>query len=103
MTLTASDKNQLLGDACAVIEEMGGPKVLVEEMREYHEIVLRMRRERAALTEEHPDKWVAMGKSGVLAIGDSMDDVLYEVESRGIRGGDIVIEFLDTDPPLLIL
>ena len=86
-----------------IIEGLGGVKGLAAEMREYHEIVTRMRAERAALTDVHPNLWVAMGKNGVLAVGDSMDDVLEEVESRGMRGGDIVIELLDTNPPLLIL
>ena len=86
-----------------VIEGLGGAKVLMDEMDEYHEIVARMRKERPSLVERHPDKWVAMGQKGVLAIGDSMDEVLREVESRGPHGADVVIDFLDTDPPLLIL
>ena len=32
-----------------------------------------------------------------------MDEVLREVEGRGLHGADVVIEFLDTDPPLLLL
>ena len=86
-----------------VIEGLGGAKVLIGEMDEYHEIVARMRKEHPSLVERHPDKWVAMGQKGVLAIGDSMDEVLREIESRGLNGADLVIEFLDTDPPLLIL
>ena len=86
-----------------VIEGLGGAKVLMDEMDEYHEIVARMRKERPSLVERYPDKWVAMGQKGVLAIGDSMDEVLREVEARGLNGADVVIDFLDTDPPLLIL
>jgi hypothetical protein len=86
-----------------IVEGLGGPEAIVAGLREYRLIVKRMWAEKAALTEAHPNRWVAMGKDGVLAVGDSMDEVLEEVESRGIRGGDIVIEFLDTDPPLLIL
>ena len=86
-----------------VIEGLGGAKALMNEMDEYHEIVARMRKERPSLVERHPDKWVAMGQKGVLAIGDSMDEVLREVESQGLHGTDVVIDFLDTDPPLLIL
>ncbi|MXW78636.1 MAG: hypothetical protein F4Z57_06560 [Gemmatimonadetes bacterium] len=86
-----------------VIEGLGGAKVLMDEMDEYHEIVARMRKERPSLVERHPDKWVAMGQKGVLAIGDSMDEVLREVESQGLHGTDVVMDFLDTDPPLLIL
>ena len=87
----------------AVIEELGGVRELAAGMREYREIVARMRAERAALTERYPDRWVAMGRDGVIAVGDSMDQVLDEVESRGLCGGDVAIEFLDTTPPLLIL
>ena len=86
-----------------VIEGLGGAKALMDEMDEYHQIVARMRKERPSLVERHPDKWVAMGKKEVLAVGDSMNEVLKEVESRGLHGTDVVIEFLDTNPPLLIL
>ena len=86
-----------------IIEGLGGVRALMDEMDEYHEIVARMRKERPSLVERHPDKWVAMGQKGVLAIGDSMDEVLREVESQGLHGSDVVIDFLDTDPPLLIL
>ena len=86
-----------------IIEGLGGAKVLMDEMDEYHKIVARMREERPSLVERHPNKWVAMGREGVLAVGDSVDQVLGEVEGRGLHGADVVIEFLDTDPPLLIL
>ena len=86
-----------------IIEGLGGAKALMDEMDEYHQIVVRMRKERPSLVERHPDKWMAMGREGVLAVGDSMDEVLREVEGRGLHGADVVIESLDTDPPLLIL
>ena len=86
-----------------VIEGLGGAKALMDEMEEYHEIVAYMRKKRPSLMERHPDKWAAMGQEGVLAVGDSIDEVLSEVESRGLHGADVVIEFLDTAPPLLIL
>jgi hypothetical protein len=86
-----------------LVENLGGAQALVNGIREYRQIVARMWSERASLMEKYPDRWIAMGKDGVLAVGDSMDDVLEEVESQGYRGSEVVIEFLDTDPPLLIL
>ena len=86
-----------------LVENLGGAQALVNGIREYRQIVARMWSERAYLMEKYPDRWIAMGKDGVLAVGDSMDDVLEEVESQGYRGSEVVIEFLDTDPPLLIL
>lgn len=87
----------------AAIEDMGGVQTLVRQMDEYQTIAARMREERPLLAELHPDKWVAMGKDGVLALGDSMEEVLASVEGKGMCGGDVIIEFLDSDPPLLIL
>ena len=86
-----------------LVENLGGAQGVVDGIREYSEIVARMRSERASLMEEYPDRWIAIGKDGVLAVGDSMDSVLEKVESQGIQGADVVIEFLDTNPPLLIL
>ena len=48
---------------------MGGPEAIIAGLREYGLIVERMWAERAALTEAHPNRWVAMGKDGILAIG----------------------------------
>ena len=86
-----------------IVEGMGGAGAIIASIREYHEIVVRMRNERAALMEAHPNRWVAMGKDGVVAIGDSIDAVIEDAEAQGLRGSDLVIEFLDTDPPILIL
>ena len=95
-----------LGDAVyvkMVIQELGGTQKLAAGMREYHEIVVRMRSEQAELIKKYPDRWVAMGRDGALAVGDSMKEVLEEVERQGVDRGETVVEFLDTSPPLLIL
>ena len=86
-----------------VITEMGGVQQLAVEIREYHEIVVRMRAEQAELLKKHTDRWIAMGRHGVLAVGDSMKEVLEEAERQGVDSGDTVVEFMDTSPPLLIL
>jgi hypothetical protein len=86
-----------------IVEGLGGAKAIVEGIREHGRIVKRMWAERAALTEAHPNQWVAMGKDGVVSIGDSIDAVIEDAAAKGLRGSDLVIEFLDTDPPLLIL
>ena len=40
---------------------------------------------------------------GLVAVGDSMSDVLDEVENLGLRRRDVVVDHLQTDPPVLIL
>ena len=76
---------------------------MAERMRAFHRILERMKDERAALMETYPDKWVAMSEHGVVAIADGFDSVLAEVDGKGIDRADVFIEFLDTDPPMLIL
>ncbi len=87
----------------SLIESQGGVQKILDEMREYDEVWMRMQAEHAALMEKYPDKWVAMGKEGLVSVGDSMEEVLEDVESRGIQEEGLVIEFLETDPPIYIL
>ena len=82
-----------------VINGLGGAKALAAKMAKFHKVASRMRRQRANLTDQYPDMWVAMGTDGVVAIGDSVDEVLLELESQGLHRADVVTEFIDTNPP----
>ena len=93
------DENQVK----QIIESLGGAKVLMNEMDEYQEVITRMREERPNLVVSYPDQWVAIGREGVLGVGNSLDEVLGQVEALGVNTGEVVIEFMETDPPLQIL
>ena len=86
-----------------IVNSQGGVDALVAKMNEFHEVVDLMRKERARLMDEYPDQWVAMGKGGVVVVGNSIDGVLKKADAQGMKRGEVVIEFLETDPPLLIL
>ena len=85
MSLTENTKTRLLDDACMMIEDMGGAGALIDDLDEFHELRARMREEHCRLIEKYPDKWVAMGKGGVLAVGESKREVFDEIEVQGIR------------------
>lgn len=51
----------------------------------------------SSLLEQHPDKWVAWGKEGVVGVSDSQDGLLSEIGSKNIAAKDVMVEFLDTD------
>ena len=103
MSSTDSVKQQLLDDACAVIEEMGGSGALIDDLAEFRKLRSRLTKEHPYLMEKYPDKWIAMGKDGVVAAGDTKGEVFQAVDRRGIVRSDTVVEFIDTDPPVLIL
>ena len=103
MSLVENTDSRLLDDACAMIEDMGGVDRLIDDLDEFHKLRARMIEEHSRLIEEYPGKWVAMGKDGVLAVGESKRGVFDEIESRGIHRSAAVVEFMDTDPAELIL
>ena len=105
MPETSSKTKELQDEAYVlrVIEEMGGARAILDDLSEFRQLVDRMWKARPELMEKYPDKWVAVAMDGVVAIGDSKNDVLDEVESLGVRRRDVVVEYLETDPPVLIL
>lgn len=86
-----------------ILQEAGSVKTLRERQDEFHQVVLRLEKERTVLMDQYPDKWVAVGKAGVLAVADSMEEVFAEVESKGLSGSEFEVEFLDSNPTDLIL
>ena len=103
MSLPEYRDTNLMDEACGMIEDMGGAGVLIDGLAEFHELHARMNRQRPALVEKYPGKWVTVGMNGVLAVGDSEKKVLQAVENRGVCSSDMLVEFMDTDPPTLIL
>ncbi len=101
MTLTKTEAEKLLDAVWQVIGRSGGP--MDDEGAEYEAAWLRMDREREALTRKYPDSWVAMGKDGVVAVADSLDDVVAKVDAQGLRRGAVDIKFLETDPSPMLL
>lgn len=103
MLLTLPCAGQLIDEACAMIEEMGGVCGLIDDLAEFRKLRIHMSKEHAGLIEQYPDRWIAVGLDGLLAVGDSEDEVFQALDGKGIPRSDVVVEFLDTDPPVLIL
>ena len=63
----------------------------------------RMDRESETLLKLYPDKWVAMSKDGVVAVGDSLEGVFSKVDALGLPRNSINVKFIATHPRTLIL
>ena len=86
-----------------VFEEMGGLEVFLREMEEFHDAVTRLWDEHDTLMEKYPDKWVVMGKDGVISVCDSRKELLSAIEPVRARGDAFIVEFMDTNPESLVL
>lgn len=105
MSATANRPDSLLDEASVmrVVETMGGSGAILKDLGEFRRLVDRLWEERAELMERYPERWVAVGMEGVVAVGDSMGDVLDTVEAQGLREREVVVEHLQANPPVLIL
>ena len=86
-----------------VIEEFGGVAALVERMDEHERLNALMQKEIESLPETTDDRWVAMGRDGVLETGNSLEEALSKVEAKGLADGTVIVEFLSAEPEVLIL
>lgn len=86
-----------------VIKELGGARAIHAGLREFSRRVQAVEAMRADLTNEHPNKWVVINNGDVLVIADSLEDVLKELDDRGIPRKGAVVEFLDTENRNMVL
>lgn len=105
MTIATNRPNTPFDEAyiMKVVEDLGGPRAILDDLGDFRQLVDRLWEERSELMERYPDKWVAVGLDGVVAVGNSMSAVLDEVENLGLLRRDVVVDHLQTDPPVLIL
>ena len=104
--MTASmdeEAGQPRASVAQVVEEFGGVEALTARMDEHERLTARLRSEIASLPEFNGDRWVAMGRDGVLEVGGSLDEVLARIEAKGLAEGAVVVEFVSPDQSVLIL
>lgn len=75
----------------------------IEDMLEYRQLASHLRRRVASLTEQYPDQWVALTPGDELFIANTMEELLAVLDEKGLRDGNVAIEFLDSNPAQLIL
>ena len=86
-----------------LLAHLGGAEALRDDPNDFRKAVKRLWDEQDSLVEQHPHKWVSMGKDGVVSIGDSIEEVVSATEAKGVSTADVIVEYLDPNPETLIL
>ena len=86
-----------------MLAELGGVEALRDDPNDFRKAVNRLWAERDVLIEKHPERWVSMGKDGVVSIGESIEEVVSATEAKGVSTADVIVEYLDPNPETLIL
>ena len=81
----------------------GGVAALNERMARFNRAVELLGRDWHTLMAEYPDRWIAMGPDGVLAVAATSQDLLADLRDKGVPPGEFVVQFLDTTPAVLII
>ena len=68
--MVASYRDKPSADAFErLLAHLGGPQALRDDPNDFRKAVERLYDARESLIEKHPNKWVSMGKDGVVSIG----------------------------------
>lgn len=70
---------------------------------EHQAIYQRLHAETADLAKEHPHKWAGMNSDMELTLAGSLAELLAVLRPDGDRERNVAVEYLDPDPPELIL
>lgn len=55
------------------------------------------------LMDEYPDQWIAVANREVMAHGDSLEQVLAEVDARNIPRDEVIVRFIERTRRTLVL
>ena len=86
-----------------LVRQLGGSAVIHRGLQAYSRRVSLMESLSVKLTKQHPNKWVAVSDSEVVAVGSSMHYVLRLLAKKGIPAKESVVVFLATKPRSMIL
>ena len=92
-----------LDAAVATFQEKGGIATLRAEMDAFHNLRLTLYAEYPQLKRDYPNQWVAVNQMGVLAFGDSQDEVMTVLSKSDIDTSDVALEYISTENSVFIL
>ena len=55
------------------------------------------------LIDEYPNQWVAVTGNAVMAHGDTLEDVLSQIDAEGVSRSDVIVRFIERTQRTLIL
>ena len=76
---------------------------VVESLAAHSRLTAVLQDKIAELGDSDHDRWVGLGHDAFLVIGQSLPEVMAQLEKRGVSDGTVVVEFLSAEPVEMIL
>ena len=84
-------------------KRFGSPQAAYDELIRFAKDADSLSKIRSKLTIEYPDKWVAFYNGELVAIADTLEEVLSDIRKAGLREHDVVTQFLNNKKMTMIL
>jgi hypothetical protein len=85
------------------LQKIGHPQTIVEDLVQFRKDVNLLAKQRAKLTTQYPNKWIAFYEGKVLLIENSLDQLLTEIDRREIPRDKVITQFLSNKKRVMIL
>ena len=79
------------------------PQTILEDLTKFRKDVMLLAEQRASLTKQHPDKWIAFYEGKVVFITDSLDELLVKIDDKKLPRDMVITQFLSTEKMVMIL
>ena len=86
-----------------LLEIIGDPDELARKMEKARADLKAFFLVKLELLKKHPKKWIVFYDGELRAVGSSQRSVLAKADALGLPRGEILAEYLDPEPPNLIL
>lgn len=82
---------------------IGDPHKIDQELSQFRETSRLLSPQAPRMIEQYPDKWVALYDQEVQAVGDSMDEVLAQIDRKELPRHRVIVRFIAQNPRTMIL
>lgn len=79
------------------------PEAISKSLRSFERAARLLSSNQPRLTDEYPEQWVAVTDSKVLAHGDTLEQVLQQVDTIGVLRSDVIVRYIERNLRTLIL
>ena len=91
-------------DAMSILDQMDkSPAEIAASLQAFSDSARVLSSNHPRLIDEYPDRWIAVFRGAVRADGDTLEEVLEEIDEARIPRSDLIIRFIEREPRTYIL